>query len=138
MRLILEVLFLLVVLVVLAGCAGSMVKPIPASIPATVQVTCRLYEQVRPQVVELRTYAIANWEKIPPDVQGLLKELNQVLPELDKAGQVVCAADRLIALGRVDEINGALAKKGVDWDHVLSVVVRTAGTAAEMKARGLF
>jgi hypothetical protein len=137
---ILQLLLVVVVCVLAASCAGSLGKvvSIPVDMTETVQVACATYQQVRPQVIELRKYAAGNWDKIPPDVQETLADLDKHLPDLDRSGALLCEINELLALGRADEAAGRVRRSGLDWDKVLSVVIRAAGAAAKLKAQGAF
>jgi hypothetical protein len=105
------------------GCAS-----IPSQIPGTMTQACSLYQQVRPDVVKLRAYAVSNWAAIPPDAQETLKKLDSYLPELDRAGEMVCA----ISSGGLVE-----SSHSIQWDDVLSTVVKAAALAADMKRQGV-
>lgn len=102
----------------LMGCAS-------AKLGDTAVEACDLYRAVRPDVVAFKAYATANWDSIPPDQQTILLDLNQYLPALDNAGQVVCA----FAAG------GGGVK--IEWDEVLSVVLKAVGTAVQLQAKGV-
>jgi hypothetical protein len=120
----LSVVLTLAALLALTGCAS-----LPDQLPETMKQACSLYQIVKPEVLRLRAYARDNWTAIPPDVQVTLTKLNGYLPELDRAGQLICAASG-VAGSRIDTSN-------VQWDDVLSTVVKVAGTAAELKAKGV-
>jgi hypothetical protein len=117
--------------VVLGGCATTG-KALPEQIPQTMKAACDLYVKAKPDVIKLREYAKSNWAAIPPDVQQLLAKLDAYLPELDRAGTLLCAADASIEALQVGN-----AKK-VNWDEVLSTVVRGAALAIELKQKGAF
>jgi hypothetical protein len=114
--------------VILGGCATG--KSLPAQIPETMKAACDLYVKAKPDVLKLREYAKSNWASIPPDVQQLLAKLDAYLPELDRAGTLLCAASTSLETLNVGE------KQKINWDDVLSTVVRGAALAIELKQRG--
>jgi hypothetical protein len=114
--------------VVLGGCASG--TALPQQIPQTMKAACDLYVKSRPDVLKLREYAKANWASIPPDVQQLLAKLDGYLPELDRAGTLLCAASASLDSIYLGE------KKKISWDDVLSTVVRGAALAIELKQKG--
>lgn len=90
---------------------------------------CALYQSVRPDVVKAREYAKTNWNFIPPDIQQTLLKIDKYLPELDKAGVTICAASAAFP--------GARVAPKVNWDEVLSTVVKAASFAADLKHQGV-
>jgi hypothetical protein len=114
--------------VILGGCATG--KALPEQIPQTMKAACDLYVKAKPDVLKLREYAKANWPSIPPDVQQLLAKLDGYLPELDRAGTLLCAASSSL------EVLQLGAKQKINWDDVLSTVVRGAALAIELKQKG--
>jgi hypothetical protein len=106
-------------LVILSACAS-----VPQQIPETMKRTCDLYQQVRPDVIKARAYAAEHWDQIPEDAKPTLLKLDSYLPELDRAGAIVCAAS-IVA-----------QPSSIKWDDVLSTVVKAAALAAELKAQG--
>lgn len=107
----------------LSACAS-----LPTKLPETMTQACSLYQQVRPDVIKLRAYAVTNWDAIPPDAQETLKRLDSYLPELDRAGEMVCA---ISGGGTVQ------ASRSIQWDDVLATVVKAASLAADMKRQGV-
>jgi hypothetical protein len=114
--------------VILGGCATG--KGLPAQIPQTISSACTLYTQAKPDVLKAREYAKENWASIPPDVQQLLAKLDAYLPELDRAGTLLCAASTSL-----ETLNVSDGHK-INWDDVLSTVVRGAALAIELKQKG--
>ncbi len=104
-------------------------RPLPKQIPETMRAACDLYTQAKPDVLRAREYAKAHWETIPEEWKPTLRKLDSYLPRLDEAGQMICAA-----AAAVDVFN---ADKRVDWDDVLSTVLRAVSIAAELKAKGV-
>ncbi len=136
----------------LLGCASTYAKPaaIAKSLPQTIDQACKFAKETRPQVIEYRNWAITNWDgKVPgtdvpiiPDIQKqLLLKLNAHLDELDKLGVDVCAIDAVLKAaaegkGVAGDLAGGL--KSINWDKVLSAVLKVATTAAQLKAQGAF
>lgn len=130
----------------LGACATSSAAPtITAQIPNTISEACSFYRTVKPQVVTYVQWASLNWErKVPgtehpvvPDLQKvLLLELKEALPKLDRLGADVCALND--ALGAINEGKKIARGGSVDWDAVLSTVLKVASTAAQLKAQGAF
>lgn len=113
------------------SCASSL----PTQLPSTMKEACSLYQTVRPEVVKLRQYAKDNWPAIPPDVQATLLTLDGYLPALDRAGVAVCGISGVITTGE-GGIRGA-STDGIQWDHVLSTVVKAAALAVDLKTKGV-
>lgn len=109
-----------VVLFFLSSCAS-----VPNQIPETMREACTLYQSVRPEIVKAREFARINWNFIPPDVQATLLKIDAYLPELDRAGVTICAASQVPGSVRVN------------WDDVLTTVVRAATFAADLKKKGV-
>lgn len=122
---------LFLVVMFLAGGCGTLGNGVSSQIPDTIHQACEAYEKGRPQVVELRNYAIANWDSIPASTQSVLRELDFYLPELDAAGKALCVASELLRSGK------SASKAAVDWDRVLSTVLKAAVYAAEAKNAGI-
>jgi hypothetical protein len=114
--------------VILGGCASG--TALPQQIPQTMKAACDLYVKARPDVMKLREYAKANWPSIPPDVQQLLAKLDGYLPEIDRAGTLLCAASSTVDSLHIGE------QRKINWDDVLSTVVRGAALAIELKQKG--
>lgn len=102
---------------------------LPAQIPETMKEACSLYQNVRPDVLKAREYAKTHWNFIPSEMQEVLLKIDAYLPELDRAGVTICAASDLIARGQ--------KPSRVNWDDVLSTVVKAAAFAADLKGRGV-
>ncbi len=119
---------MLLAVVFLAACAST-----PMNLPETMKEACELYKHVRPQVIEFREWAKANWDTLPRDQQKLLLQLDEYLPQLDNAGTFICAVS-------VPTSDAKLRAKlsGVDWDKVLAVVAKSASVAMQMKKAGAF
>jgi hypothetical protein len=129
----------------LLGCAGKV--PLPKQIPDALNEACKVYSKAKPQVVAARDYAKAHWNEkipgsdkdlIPADVKTLLQELDSYLPELDKAGLALCgASEALNAITAAAQPGGAAgAAQKVDWNQVLTVVLKGASLALDLKAKG--
>lgn len=116
----------------LAGGCGTLGGGVGSQIPDTIHQACEAYEKGRPQVVELRNYAVTNWDSIPANVQSVLRELDFYLPELDQAGKALCVASGLLSEGKPADLS-----RTVDWDRVLSTVLKAAVYAAEAKQAGI-
>lgn len=105
------------------GCAS-----VPKEIPETMRQACALYTELKPQIIAAREFAHTSWNHIPEEWKPTLLKLDGYLPELDRAGKAVCAASGAVA---------PLAGGRVDWDDVLSTVIKAAGMAAELRAKGV-
>jgi hypothetical protein len=116
----------LLVCLTLTQCAAT--SNITKELPQTLQSSCRVYGQAKPQVMEFRQWAIDHWDKIPADVRDKLQRLDAFLPELDRAGTLICAAAAILP--------GETPAK-VDWDKLLSTVIRGAGMVLDAKAHGV-
>ena len=137
--------FILVALVclILGGVAGGCAtagKSLPKQIPDALNAACDVYSKAKPEVIKARDFAKAHWndkvpgsdkDLIPPDVKQILQQLDTYLPELDKAGLALCAAS--------EGLNAFSAAPGskVDWNEVLTVVLKGASIALDMKAKGV-
>jgi hypothetical protein len=139
MKFILVALVCLIVGGVLGGCASAG-KSIPQQIPDALTEACNVYTKAKPLVIQARDYAKAHWNEkvpgsdkdlIPADVKQVLQELDTYLPELDKAGLALCAAS--------EGLNAFTAAPGskVDWNQVLTVVLKGAALAIDMKSKGV-
>lgn len=129
-----------VCLAFVAGCASGQkgTGVIPVQLRQTAKEACAAYNTLKPKVIELRTYAAANWNSLPPNVQATLKEIDSYLPQLDKAGQDVClAADILAQLDSTSNAQGKSALKSaldsIDWGQTLSTVMKVATLYIEAK-----
>lgn len=137
------VMFILIasIAILLVGCA-TLKKSIPVQLPQTIREGAATYERVRPEVIQARETIKANWASLSPDLQKLATDIDKILPELDTAGKdLVLARDFLDALDKGQAAGGGggvgAALKSVDWDTVLSVVLKAAGTAAQLKSQGV-
>jgi hypothetical protein len=118
------------------SCASAPQPSVITSIPQTIKEACDFYTKVKPQVVAYVQWAAANWSKIPDDQKVLLLDLKAALPKLDSVGVNVCAISD--ALSAIEEGKKIRTPAGVDWDAVLSTVLKVAATAAQLKAQGAF
>ena len=114
---------------VLISCAS-----IPTRLPETMKEACALYQSTKPEVLRLRAYARDNWAAIPPNVQETLLKLDGYLPALDRAGIAICAISGAVQVG--GESRGT-SSRSIDWDDVLSTVVKAATLAADLKTKGV-
>lgn len=116
----------------------------------TAEQACAFYRKAKPSVVAYREWAKAHWNDtltqpdgqtvalLNDDQKTLLLELDAYLPKLDKAGTQICHY--------VDSIEEPVrarpprrtAASNVDWDRVLSVTLKVATTAVQLKAEGAF
>lgn len=110
---------------IMSACAS-----VPTELTQTMREACQLYQETRPVVIDYREYAIANWDKIPPDMQQALVKLDGYLPELEKAGKTICLAS--------DGLMAAKSSRQVDWDQVLSTTISVAAKAIELHQAGVF
>lgn len=121
--------FLLTVLLALGLCVGGCQSvSLPQQVPETMKAACDLYTKAKPDVIKLREYAKQHWSEIPEDVKPVLLKLDSYLPELDKGGQLFCAAS--------DEFERFSGKRKVNWDEVLSTVLRAVALAVKFKQTG--
>lgn len=128
----------------LMGCAttaGGKLS-IPQQIPQAVHQACDTYNQVKPEIVKARTFAVANWDKIPPEAQQVLKQIDTYLPQLDKLGTDICAASA--ALNLLESNQNASTRSqllkvigGVDWNEALTLVMKAAGDYVTLKQSGI-
>lgn len=111
------------------GCASS---AIPVQLKDTIREACDLYQRAKPEILEWRQTAKDNWSDIPEDWKPILLKLDSYLPELDRAGQVICAAS-------VAAANDVVFRSGskVNWDDVLATVIKAASIAANLKSGGV-
>lgn len=117
------------------ACAGTQPTVI-TQIPKTVGEACDFYRNTKPMVVAYVQYRSANWETTPEVEKALLLQLRDQLPMLDELGQDVCAISD--ALSAIEEGRQIVTGGNVDWDSVLSTVLKVASTAAQLKAQGAF
>jgi hypothetical protein len=126
--------------VILGGCATG--KSIPQQIPQTMKASCDLFTAHKPDIIAARAYLKEHWndkipgtdrDLIPAEVKAWALKLDAVLPELDKAGQLLCAAST--SLEAFQQLGG---DKKVDWDAVLSTVVKGVALGIELKQKGAF
>lgn len=132
------VLFVLVAF--LFGCATNG-KNIPKQLPDALNAACDLYSKAKPQVIAAREYAKQHWDEkvpgtdrdlIPADVKKILLELDSYLPELDKAGLALCSAAE--GVNTFQTIGNQGGK--IDWNQVLTIVMKGASIALDLKAKG--
>lgn len=128
----------------LAGCATLPKGIATAELRGSVVEACNFYRTARPVVVSYVQWSTDHWNDtvpgtaipvIPEEQKKLLLELRDYLPKLDAAGQNVCALND--ALSSIDSSAGGRLGS-VDWDDVLSVVLRVASTAVQLKGQGKF
>lgn len=105
-------------------------------IPKTVKEACDFYQKTKPIIVRYVQWAVNHWDELSPEQQGLLRELHTYLAVLDGLGIDVCAISD--ALDAIQSGKKIVTKGNVDWDAVLSTLLKIAGTAAQMKAQGAF
>jgi hypothetical protein len=138
----LEYVLILVIVSFLVGCATNG-KGLPKQIPQALNEACSLYTKSKPEILKARAFAVAHWndkvpgtdqDLIPAEVKTTLQQLDAYLPELDKAGVALCSAAEGV---NAFEALGADGKK-VDWDQVLSVVLKGASIAIDLKTKGAF
>lgn len=135
---------LVAVLVVFAfSCASWRGSPVVTELTETIHEACDFYEDARPVVLEYRQWAKDNWDVtvvtddgqtiplISPRQKKLLAELDTYLPKLDGFGSDVCLASETIATARA-------SPPRVNWDNVLSTLMKVASTAIQLKADGAF
>jgi hypothetical protein len=124
----------------LLGCAGKV--PLPKQIPDALNAACGLYTTAKPEVLKAREYAKLHWnDKVPgsdrdlisAEVKKTLLDFDALLPKLDAAGLAICsAAEGINAFQTI----GAQGGK-VDWNEVLTVVLKGASIALDMKQKGM-
>jgi hypothetical protein len=139
MKLDLWTIILFAATLLLGGCAGNLTSSgALKAIPETIKEGAQTYQEVRPQVIELRQQAIDNWDKVPEKAKPLLIKIDkEILPRLDEFGQkLVLASDIINGINQAKEAR--LSIKNVDWDEALSVVLKAAGTVVSLKAQGAF
>ena len=122
----------------LGGCATAG-KSIPQQIPDALNQACALYTKAKPEVLAARSYAVAHWndkipgtdkDVIPAEVKKTLQEFDSYLPDLDKAGVALCAASGAV------NVFASAGQQAVDWNQVLTVVLKAASVAIDLKAKG--
>lgn len=138
-----SMLLLVVALVGLPACAST--GPplnVGEQLTNTIAATCEFYREARPTVVEYREWAVLNWDTklvlpdgsevalVPERLKPRLKKLDEYLPKLDASGQVFCDAR--------DGISAARASPGFDFDDAISIVLKVATTAIQLKQSGVF
>lgn len=111
----------LVVLVV-SGCAGT---GITDKIRDDSQYMCNLYENLREPVVVARAAAVERWNEFTPEQQAALKDIDERLKDLDRAGKVACA------------VANAEPVRKVDWDWVKSVLFDALKFIVELQRAGV-
>jgi len=126
---------------VLGGCATTG-KSLPKQIPDALNAACDLYTKAKPEVLKAREYAKAHWndkvpgsdqDLIPAEVKKTLLEFDAILPKLDAAGLAICsAAEGINAFQNIGATGGK-----VDWNEVLTVVLKGASIALDMKSKGV-
>jgi hypothetical protein len=134
-----ELVLILVVVSFLVGCATNG-KGLPAQIPQALNGACQLFQKAKPMVVAAREYCKAHWndkvpgtdrDLIPEDVKKTLREMDALLPQLDTAGDALCAgAEAMTAFVGADG-------KHVSADQVLDVVLRGVAIAIDLKGKGV-
>lgn len=135
-------LLLIVLLLVgfLFGCASTG-QSLQKQIPDALNAACDVYLKAKPEILKARGYALAHWDEkipgtdrdvIPAEVKKILLEFDKILPKLDAAGLALCAA--AAGVNAFDSV----AKSGgkVDWNQVLTVVLKGASIAIDLKAKG--
>src|SRR6266498_242136 len=124
---------------ILGGCATAG-KSLPKQIPDAMNAACDLYTKAKPEIVKAREYAKAHWndkvpgsdqDLIPAEVKKTLLELDALLPKLDMAGLALCSAAE--GINAVQTIGNQGGK--IDWNEVLTVVLKGASIALDMKQR---
>lgn len=110
---------LFVMLVALTGCASFDVGEHAGEL-------CEIYQTVRPDVVEGRDIIKASFDQFSPEAQETFRRIDEELPKIDNAGQLVCEVARLGGSGR-----------GVDWNAVTSAVIKGVSLAARLRAEGV-
>jgi hypothetical protein len=124
----------------LIGCAGR--TPIPKQIPDALNAACDVYSKAKPQVIAARDYAKVHWndkvpgsdqDLIPAEVKKTLLELDEYLPKLDAAGLALCSAAQGVNAFSAAAAGGAK----VDWNQVLTVVLKGASIALDLKSKGV-
>ncbi len=137
---ILLVILYLVIGGVVGGCAGRV--PLPKQIPEALNAACDLYTKAKPEVIKAREYAKAHWndkvpgsdqDLIPAEVKKTLLEFDAILPKLDGAGLAICSSAE--GISTFQATIGAGEK--IDWNEVLTVVLKGASIALDMKSKGV-
>ena len=141
MKPILMIILYLLIGGVLGGCATTG-KSLPKQIPDALNAACDLYTKAKPEVLKAREYAKAHWndkvpgsdqDLIPAEVKKTLLEFDAILPKLDAAGLAICsAAEGINAFQNIGATGGK-----VDWNEVLTVVLKGASIALDMKSKGV-
>ena len=124
----------------LMGCAGRI--PLPKQIPDAMNAACDLYTKAKPEVMKAHDYAKAHWDDkvpgtdkdlIPAEVKKVLLDFNALLPKLDAAGLAICsAAEGINAFQTIGNQGGK-----IDWNEVLTIVMKGASIALDMKSKGV-
>lgn len=132
------VLAMLLAAALLNSCATA---NIPKQIPDAMNAACETYSHAKPAVLKAREFAIAHWndkvpgsdrDLIPAEAKKTLQELDALLPKLDAAGLTICStAEALSAIGKSPD-------GSVDWNQVLTVVLKGASLAIDLKKTGGF
>lgn len=127
------VLAMLLAAALLNSCATA---NIPKQIPDALNAACDVYSKAKPDIIKARELAIAHWndkvpgsdrDLIPAEAKKTLQELDALLPKLDAAGLTICStAEALSAIGKSPD-------GSVDWNQVLTVVLKGASLAIDLK-----
>lgn len=124
------------VLTLACGTGSSLVRP---ELTETAKAVCDLYENAKPKVVALRSWAKLNWNAtvpgtntpvIPSEVKETLTEFDKYLPEIDAAGKLICSFADASSVAAANDGSSAREKlKNVPWDKVLAVTVKAVDLA---------
>ncbi len=124
-------LILVIVVSMVFGYSCKSAAGIPEQLPQTMRQACDLYTRAKPDVIAMRAWVVAHPDQVPADLKPALERIDQFLPELDAAGKTICAAsaalDTLTISGNAQKVN---------WDQVLSAVLRAVSFAVQLKQQG--
>jgi len=144
MKTLARIVSILVLAVTLSGCGTGM--NLPPQLKDTMAQACEFYQKAKPSIVAYRNWAHEHWNDlvtmpdgstgplIPHEAKAILTELDSYLPALDNAGQLVClvASDSGLPQPEQQSIG-----RSIDWDRVLSVTIKAATLAVQLKAQGV-
>jgi hypothetical protein len=129
----------LVIALFCSSCAST--ANFPKQIPDALNAACDTYSKAKPEVLKAREYAMAHWNDkvpgsdrdiIPAEVKQKLQEFAAFLPKLDTAGLAICSAAEGLS------VLSASPDGKVDWNQLLTVVLKGASLAIDLKKTGGF
>lgn len=118
------------VLVLGAGCVSSSSAPngpTAQDLSNTLRAACDLYTSVKPQVMAAKKWSQDHWASVPEDIKPTLLELDGYLPALDQGGLAICdGSEQVLHLHHE-----------VDWDKIVTALIKTVNFAIKLKQQGV-